>query len=90
MAVNASDDGGRVAFRFLEVPGASIYSIVVDDNGAEKSFDMLADAELHAQVYAFYGQILSSLGESHEAEQMCLEALRLDPENALARKLLDR
>ncbi len=79
VTIKVSEDGERIAFRFREVADARVYSLVVDEHGVERSFDMLADAELHAQAFAFYGQILSSLRESHEAEQMWREALRLDP-----------
>ncbi|MBN1592985.1 MAG: tetratricopeptide repeat protein, partial [Candidatus Coatesbacteria bacterium] len=91
VAIEVSEDGERIAFRFRRVLEASFYSIVIDeDDGRTMSFDASADSELHAQVYAFYGQLLSSLDRPIEAEAMCREALRLDPENNLARKLLIR
>jgi len=89
VAIKVSEDGERIAFRFRKVADARVYSLVADENGIEKSFDLMADAELHAQILAFYGQILSSLGEPDRAKQMRREALRLDPENALAQGRLD-
>ena len=69
---------------------AQVYSIVVDERGAMKSFDLVADPSFYSQALLLAGEILSSLGRMDEAEGMLHEALRLDPENAQAKELLNK
>lgn len=83
-----SPDGEVVEFHFKEVPGACVYSLVVDNAGEEKSFDLMARAEFQSRLLTLYGRILHSLSESDRAREIWRAAVRLDPDNSEARACL--
>jgi len=91
VAIRVSPDGERIEIQFKKAPDARdrVYSLAVGEPGVEKSFNLLADAEFRSQVFVLYGEILFSLDRTDEAKQVWREALRLDPENALAQERLD-
>ncbi len=91
VAIRVSPDGESALLQFSKCPDsrARVYSIVVDGGGARNSFDLWADPTFYSQALLLAGRILSSLDRADEAEAMWRESLRLDPENAQARQLLE-
>lgn len=92
IATRVSADGETASMQFSKCPDsrAQIYSIVVDERGTTRSFDLVADPSFHSQALLLACQILSSLGRMEEANAMLHEALRLDPENKEAKELLNK
>ncbi|MBN1592912.1 MAG: O-antigen ligase family protein [Candidatus Coatesbacteria bacterium] len=84
--MRVSSDGERLHIRFIRAPDsrAHVYSIVVETPSLFRSFDLLADAELHSRILMLYAEILDSLGRHQEAQQMRSEALVLNPRASTA------